>query len=282
MGPEKYRARGATTRWFAPTALGTVFVLLAVWPAAAQMAALTAEYRSKANFLATFPSFIEWPDEAFSKSGAPFVLCVVGDFQFGTSLAEMTRSVSPHGRRVEVRWVHKDPELRNCHLLFVSRSEAKRYAKVLQVVQGVDVLTVGETPDFLSAGGAMSFFVSERIVAVRSESPGDQRRAPANEFAVTRPGAPRSGKAGTGQRVTASWRRNRITADRDDESNREERRRHDMEKTRDASQSHRVDMPELLSRVDNDRELLRDLLMIFKEDFPRHLEELRGRWRART
>jgi hypothetical protein len=39
----------------------------------------------------------------------------------------------------------------------VSRSESKRYAKVLQVVQGADVLTVGETPDFLSAGGALSF-----------------------------------------------------------------------------------------------------------------------------
>ena len=49
-----------------------------------------------------------------------------------------------------------------------------------------------------------------------------------------------------------------------------------MEKTKQVSQDHKVDMPELLSRVDNDRELLRDLLMIFKEDFPRHLEELRS------
>ena len=35
-----------------------------------------------------------------------------------------------------------------------------------------------------------------------------------------------------------------------------------------------VDFPELLARVDNDRELLLDLLSIFKEDFPRHLREL--------
>jgi HPt (histidine-containing phosphotransfer) domain-containing protein len=48
-----------------------------------------------------------------------------------------------------------------------------------------------------------------------------------------------------------------------------------MEKTKVVSQGHRVDMPELLSRVDNDRELLRDLVMIFKEDFPRHMEALR-------
>ncbi len=32
---------------------------------------------------------------------------------------------------------------------------------------------------------------------------------------------------------------------------------------------------ELLARVDNDRELLHDLLAIFKEEFPRHLQALR-------
>ena len=32
-----------------------------------------------------------------------------------------------------------------------------------------------------------------------------------------------------------------------------------------------VNLPELLARVDNDRELLRDLLSIFAEEFPRYL-----------
>lgn len=31
----------------------------------------------------------------------------------------------------------------------------------------------------------------------------------------------------------------------------------------------------MLSRLENDRELLRDLVLIFKEDFPRHLQALR-------
>jgi hypothetical protein len=122
-----------------------------------------AEYRSKANFLATFPSFVEWPDAVFSSEQSPFVICVRGDFSFGTSLAELARSSSPHGRRVEVRWVHKDEELRNCHIAFISRSEAKRYAKLLQAVDG-GVLTVGETPDFLAAGGIISFTVESEAL----------------------------------------------------------------------------------------------------------------------
>jgi len=88
---------------------------------------------------------------------SPFLICVRGDFSFGTSLAELARGASPHGRRVGVRWVRKDQDLRNCHIAFVSRSESKRYAKRLQVLEGTGVLTVGETDAFLGAGGAISF-----------------------------------------------------------------------------------------------------------------------------
>lgn len=36
-----------------------------------------------------------------------------------------------------------------------------------------------------------------------------------------------------------------------------------------------MDLTELLERVENDRELIRDLLLIFKEEFPGHLRALR-------
>lgn len=36
-----------------------------------------------------------------------------------------------------------------------------------------------------------------------------------------------------------------------------------------------IDLTELLARVENDRELMRDLLLIFKEEFPGHLRALR-------
>jgi YfiR/HmsC-like len=106
-----------------------------------------------------FLDFVEWPEAAFTSSRAPFVVSIRGDFSFGTSLAEIAGGSSPQGRRVEVRWLHDDQKLRSCHLLFVSRSESKRYRKILQAVAGADVLTIGETPDFLNAGGAISFLV---------------------------------------------------------------------------------------------------------------------------
>jgi HPt (histidine-containing phosphotransfer) domain-containing protein len=47
-----------------------------------------------------------------------------------------------------------------------------------------------------------------------------------------------------------------------------------MDKSTNHPQGPAVDMPDLLARIDNDRDLLHELLSIFKEDFPRHLQEL--------
>ena len=47
-----------------------------------------------------------------------------------------------------------------------------------------------------------------------------------------------------------------------------------MTNTNQRSNESAIDFAELLARVDNDRELLLDLMSIFKEDFPRHLREL--------
>jgi hypothetical protein len=119
------------------------------------------EYRAKAAFLAAFPNFVEWPSDAFPSQEAPLFLCVFGDFSFGTSLAEKTRGTLIHGRRVEVRWARKEQDLRTCQILFVSRSEAKRYQRIFKAVEGASVLTVGETPGFLASGGAIDFLVEQ-------------------------------------------------------------------------------------------------------------------------
>jgi hypothetical protein len=106
-----------------------------------------------ANFLAISPSFVEWPAEAVSSSRGEFGLCVYGDFAFGTTLAEMTRGANVGGRKIQVKWIKRDADLRGCSLVFVSRSEQKSYARVFQILQDSAVLTVGETPGFLEAGG---------------------------------------------------------------------------------------------------------------------------------
>jgi len=140
-------------------AVRTSLVFLVFSLALPAQSSSSAEYLAKANFLAAFPNFIDWPDSAFASPQASILLCVRGDFAFGTSLAELTRGRSIHGRSLEVRLIRKDEDLRSCHIVFVSHSESKRYGKLLQSLDGASILTVGETSDFLAAGGTVAFSV---------------------------------------------------------------------------------------------------------------------------
>jgi YfiR/HmsC-like len=120
--------------------------------------------RSKAAFLSTFPSFVDWPDGAFAAPNSPLVACVLGDFRFGTTLAEVSRDAMPHGRRIEVRWIRNDQQVRGCHILFVSSSEISHYSKVIALVQGTNTFTVGETADFVAAGGMLSITFEKEAI----------------------------------------------------------------------------------------------------------------------
>jgi hypothetical protein len=133
-------------------------------PIAAAQDSVPAEYRSKATFLTTFPNFADWPDGTFASSSSPFIVCVLGDFRFGTALAEVSRDAMPHGRRISVRWVRNDQQLRGCHILFVSGSELARYSKVIALVQGTNTFTVGETTGFLAAGGMLAVSFENQVV----------------------------------------------------------------------------------------------------------------------
>ena len=145
----------------ATSALILVATLLLPLPSPCAQQTSVSEYREKANFLTGFPKFVEWPAGAFPSAEAPLLICIFGNFSFGTSLAELTRGALIRRRQVEIRWVRNEQALRTCHILFVSRSEGKRYAKIFKAILGASVLTVGETPDFMASGGAIDFLIEE-------------------------------------------------------------------------------------------------------------------------
>ena len=61
-----------------------------------------------------------------------------------------------NGHRVDVKWIRKEQDLPGCQLIFVSRSEARHYDKVLEAMKNSISLTVGEDQNFLEAGGMLS------------------------------------------------------------------------------------------------------------------------------
>jgi hypothetical protein len=116
------------------------------------------EYEVKAAFLFNFVQFIEWPPETFADPSTPFLICLYGDDPFGTMLARTVEGeqVGPHPIRIER--VATDAPPSRCQLLFVPQSQSGRAASALRAADG-PMLTVGESPAFLSAGGIINMFV---------------------------------------------------------------------------------------------------------------------------
>ena len=175
-------------------------MLLRVWVAVALLSAplplqaqvpAAAEYRTKANYLANFPSFVEWPTEGLPASNAPFLVCVFGEFSFGTSLAEITRGATVHDRRLEIRWVRKAQELAACQILFVSRSEQKRYNQASGRGARKNGAHGRGNTGIPRRWRDSQLLWPARNDPIRRESRCRQQSAPQDQFKVARFGAPR-------------------------------------------------------------------------------------------
>jgi hypothetical protein len=120
-------------------------------------------YRTEANYLAHFASFVDWPASAFADAHAPLQLCMFGNVDFGNSIMPLTNGLKPHGRRIEVRSLKKADQYKSCHILFIGREDSANYNAILSPVQDLPVLTVGETVDFPDAGGIVNFVFGETL-----------------------------------------------------------------------------------------------------------------------
>jgi len=117
------------------------------------------EYKLKAIYLRKIPNFVEWPELVGAKvmsTNDPIHLCVIGNYAFGSVLAQEAGRAGTNGKKMDVRWVQKETQFKGCQVIFVSRSEEKRYRKIVEISKGFHALTVGETEGFLEVGGIIS------------------------------------------------------------------------------------------------------------------------------
>ena len=123
-------------------------------------ATINREYAIKAAFLYQFLNYVDWPADAFADDSAPFVIGVHDANPFGNVLNQVTKDKKVAGRPVLVRSVSSASNVTKCHILFVPKSVPKAVQDaVIQAAIGSPVLTVGESDDFISRGGAARFFL---------------------------------------------------------------------------------------------------------------------------
>lgn len=121
-----------------------------------QAAEKPTEYQVKAAYLYNFAKFIHWPDSAFGGAKAPLVIGVLGTNDFNGKLRPLTgRKI--RNRVIEIKYFNTYQEIKNCQLLYISKSEEKNLQQILKGLAGQPILTVGETKYFVEFGGIIQF-----------------------------------------------------------------------------------------------------------------------------
>ena len=127
----------------------------------------SSEYLIKAGFIFNFAKFVEWPTSAFAQPDSPIVIGILGTDPFGTIIDQIVqdKKIGARGFAVKrLKWGSDVKDLRDCKILFVSASEKAHMDELLQMVKGLPVLTVGETPGFAERGGVIRFVLEDNRV----------------------------------------------------------------------------------------------------------------------
>jgi hypothetical protein len=122
------------------------------------------EYQVKAAFLFNFVQFVEWPPRAFTNSDTPICIGVLGEDPFGTALEEAVRGETVQNRKLIVQRSRRVENLKDCQLIFISKSETERLPGILGELDPVPALTVSETQGFAQRGGIINLYLAANKV----------------------------------------------------------------------------------------------------------------------
>ncbi len=121
---------------------------------------ISQEYQLKLAFMVNFARFITWPEESFTPAQPQVTLCVLGKNPFGNALSGV-EGKKVGDRTLKVQQMETLGKDQQCHLLFVSQSEAGRAASLELALGRRPVVTVSDIPGFAAGGGSIEFVLKD-------------------------------------------------------------------------------------------------------------------------
>jgi hypothetical protein len=119
------------------------------------------EYQVEAAYLYNFGKFVDWPNRPPDNAPTSFVICVLGDDPFGTSLDRVLERGMVRGKGLAARRIARIHEAGGCQVLYISSSEASHIGKIISMLGNTSVLTVSDIPQFTDLGGMIQFVVAD-------------------------------------------------------------------------------------------------------------------------
>jgi YfiR/HmsC-like len=122
------------------------------------------EYRVKAAFIFHFAQLVDWPPETRTDGTNSLFLCTIGDDPFQGALESTVAGKAVGDRILRVRHLKQADDMQACQILFFAKAQSKRVPALLADLHNAPILTVGEGPGFLGAGGMICFVLEDNNV----------------------------------------------------------------------------------------------------------------------
>lgn len=118
------------------------------------------EYVLKAGFIYNFTKFIKWPEKIANEIAIDGLnLCVIGKDPFGRILTQLSQKAHSKGKKISIRRFQSSQEAPSCHILFISGSEKFQLQRILDKIEGLPILLIGDTPQYAQRGVGINFYI---------------------------------------------------------------------------------------------------------------------------
>jgi YfiR/HmsC-like len=134
------------------------------------------EYQLKAVFLFDFAQFVKWPSGCFPNPDAPFCIGILGDDPFGSTLEATIQGETVNNHKLRVVRGRTFEDLKDCQLIFISKSEESHVAEIFSKLDSKPILTVSEINSFAQNGGIIDFYLQGNKVRFEINPDSAQRR----------------------------------------------------------------------------------------------------------
>ena len=121
------------------------------------------EYLVKSAMLYHFARFTKWPKDVFTDSDTPFRICVLGQDPFGSDLDSLV-SHQIRERDIVTTRLRNVRHAKECHLLFIAKSEENRLQSILEVLAERSILTIADMDRFARLGGIVHLKITNATI----------------------------------------------------------------------------------------------------------------------
>jgi len=124
------------------------------------------ESQVKAAYIYNFTKFVRWNDVKSDSLTNPVCIGILGALSIGDILKNFSDKQSG-GRLLVVKDLELDKmSSGEYQLIFIGQAQQKQIPALLRMLDGTDILTVSDSPDFTRHGGMIGFYIENGKVKI--------------------------------------------------------------------------------------------------------------------